>query len=91
MSGKAWNRSKIGVRVVPLGREHDEMGLADPARGEKVLRCAECGLPDLAGNRVITGTWTYRSVTFAFELCEREIRRRFPMDPRDGDPLGVVA
>jgi ribosomal protein S14 len=65
--------------------DHD---IADPARGEKVRRCAICGAPETTGNKLIVGLWAYIRLTFDLALCERCIREHAPrLDP---DPMQVT-
>lgn len=47
----------------------------DPALGEKVARCAICGIPDRKGNRLSPGLWGYIRRNVALTLCERCILR----------------
>lgn len=92
MPGRPWQRTKIGPRhpIEPLHNEHEFV--ADPANGEKVLRCRECGRPGLHGRRIYTFGLTLHGRTVGvYRLCDQCFESSNPRDPRDADPLDVTA
>lgn len=86
MAGKQWDRNRIGPRFSPkLPTGYDD--IADPANGEAVPRCYECGTPN-GTERVLDFTLVLGGRAVGMERkCERCYIRRNPRDPRDGDPL----
>lgn len=56
----------------------------DPALGEKVSRCAVCGIP---AKDYIVGEWTGDGLTYQVRLCAHCVKGRQP----NGDPLTVAA
>lgn len=60
--------------------------LRDPAKGEKVPRCAVCGIP---ASPVIVGVWSGDGKTYRIRVCDRCIARESRPGPEDADPLTV--
>jgi hypothetical protein len=83
MSGKAGQKWRNpGPRTVAA-----DFGVGDPANGERVVRCAICGLPETPGNKLLPGLWGYIRFNLDLVLCERCVVRHRRFDPRDADPL----
>lgn len=57
----------------------------DFGKGEKVARCAVCGVPE---RRSIVGTWTGDGLTYRIRVCARCIGKGNQPNP---DPLTVAA
>jgi hypothetical protein len=55
----------------------------DPAHGDRVPRCAICGVPESSGNRLIPGWWGYLRFGMELTLCEREVLRYLPREMTD--------
>lgn len=54
-------------------------GLADPAKGAKVPRCAICGLPNQSKNPLLPGFWRYASREgIDLAICELDYLARLP-------------
>lgn len=62
------------------------VGIADPAEGRRVARCAVCGMPATADNQLLDGIWAKGTFRMRLVLCARELP---PFDPQSGDPLRV--
>lgn len=76
MPGREWDRSKVGPRSAKLPLGTDDIG--DPANGEKVKRCAVCGMPE---GSELRGLWNGLHVRLT--VCERCVFRYNPPDPLD--------
>jgi len=81
-----WDDARIGPRSTDSSYTAP-LDLVDPAEGARVPRCKVCGMPDMAGGRLIAGVWTVGTYRLRLILCEREIPA---FDPRSGDPLAAA-
>lgn len=79
MAGR-WSDDKIGRRSVPASGYED---IRDPAMGEKVPRCAICGMPS---PNTLVGTWDGDGRAYRVRVCERCIGHDVQPNP---DPLTV--
>lgn len=83
--GRWRNANGPVIRTHPPSAPQD----ADPANGEKVPRCAICGMPEVKGSRIIPGMWGYLRFNMPLNVCERCVIRFAPVDHRSSDPLTV--
>lgn len=61
--------------LTPAIGEH----LVDPAHGERVPRCAICGMPDRPGVPLLPGYWAYAARKgIDLVICERDYLARLP-------------
>lgn len=67
-----------GPRLPGGGASPSDRRIADPGKGERVPRCAVCGLPNTAEMR---GTWG--GMWGRLPICERDWFRFNPPDPLD--------
>lgn len=74
----------VGRKTDPATGNYED--LRDPAHGEKVPRCAVCGMPNTAS---IVGPWSGDGVIYRIRVCDRCIAREARPGPRDADPLHV--
>lgn len=79
-------RPKAIGRRAPLPEPTED--LRDPAHGERVPRCAICGMPERPGNKLYPGLWGYIRTNIPLTLCERDVRDRLPV--LDPDPLTLA-
>jgi ribosomal protein S14 len=62
-----------------------EIGPGDPARGEKVPRCARCGMPERPAYKLYPGLWGYIRFNLDLTLCGQCIEEL--ADKRGLDPI----
>ena len=77
-----WDADKIGPKTIPTAPYED---LRDPANGEKVPRCAVCGVPE---TRSIVGPWTGDGRVYRVRVCAHCLGADKQPNP---DPLNVAA
>ena len=83
-----WGDDKIGPKVRPADETYENV--ADPAKGEPVPRCYECGRPEGSRLRLVDFAVSLGGVTLGvMRWCEADYRRHNPRDPREADPLQV--
>lgn len=78
MAKGEWDRARTGPRTRPNDRIVTPEDIGDPAKGEKVSRCAVCGMPS---TDVMRGSWNGLWGTLI--VCQRDWFARNPPDPLD--------
>lgn len=81
MPGRPWSQDKLGPKTIPATGYEDAR---DPGMGEKVPRCAACGMPE---TRSMVGVWDGDGRRYHIRLCGRCVGQTRQPDP---DPLDAT-